>query len=101
MRHRLVFQKKTQSQNSFKEWIDSWVDHCTVWGSVRPLAGRRAIEAMQLNADVTGEVRIRYRKEILPTMRISFGDKTLEIVSLVNIEEKNRELLIYYREALD
>ena len=101
LRHRLTFQKKVRTRDSFKEMVETWEDFVTVWGSIKPLAGKRYFEASQLTAEVTGEVRIRYRSDILSTMRIIFEDKTLEIVSLVNIQERNRELLIYYKEALD
>uniref|UniRef100_A0A6H1ZJM5 Putative head-tail joining protein n=1 Tax=viral metagenome TaxID=1070528 RepID=A0A6H1ZJM5_9ZZZZ len=72
-----------------------------VWGSVKPLAGKRYFEASQLSAEVTGEVRIRYRSDILATMRIVFEGRTLEVVAVKDMQERHRELVIYYREMLD
>ncbi len=101
MRKRLTFQKKVETRNDFNEAVISYVDHVTVWGSVTPNAGRKVYEALQANSEISGEIRIRYRSDIEPTMRIKFGSRYLEIVSLVNVQERNRELLIYYQENLD
>ncbi len=101
LKHRLTFRKVTRATNSMGESVETYVDHCTVWGSVHPLTGRRYFEAQQVDAEVSGEIRIRYRSDILATMQILFGTKTLEIVSLVNTLEANRELVIYYKEKLD
>jgi len=101
MRKRLTFQKKVETRNSFNEAVVSYSDHVTVWGSVVPNAGRKFYEALQATAEVTGEVRIRYRSDIEPTMRMKLGSRYLKIVSLTNVQERNRELLIYYREELD
>ncbi|HUT68659.1 MAG TPA: phage head closure protein [Dehalococcoidales bacterium] len=101
LRQRLTFQEVTRARNDFNEMVDSWSDYCVVWGSLLPNAGRKYYEAKQATAEVSGEVRIRYRSGILPTMRILHGSRILEIVSIVNPQERNRELLIYYKEKLD
>lgn len=101
MRHRLTFQRKTKARNSFNELVASYSDFVTVWGSVTPNAGRKFYEAQQASSEVSGEIRIRYRSDIEPTMRITEGTQTFEIVSVANINERDRELLIYYKEKLD
>lgn len=101
MRERLTFQKKVETRSSFNEGVVSYEDHCTVWGSITPNSGRKYYEALQSTSEVKGEIRIRPRSDIEPTMRIKYGNRYLEIVSIVNIQERNRELLIYYRENLD
>lgn len=101
MRRRLTFQKKVETRNDFNEAVVSYTDHVTVWGSVLPNAGRKFYEALQATSQVTGEIRIRYRSDIEPTMRIKLGSRYLEIVSIANVQERSRELLIYYKEGLD
>jgi len=46
-------------------------------------------------------VRIRYRADLEPTMRIKFGDRILNIISIVHPQENHRELHLMYSEALD
>lgn len=40
------------------------------------------------------QIRMRYRAGVLQTHRITWKGKTLEIVGAVNVEGRNRELLI-------
>jgi SPP1 family predicted phage head-tail adaptor len=101
MRKRLTFQKKVQTRDGFNEAVISYVDHVRVWGNVTPNAGRKVYEALQANSEISGEIRIRYRSDIVPTMRIKLGSRYLEIISIVNVQERNRELLVYYKEGLD
>lgn len=101
LRHRITIQVAARSQNSMGEWIDTWSDLDTVWAAVEPLAGKRYFEAKQANADVTGIVRLRYRTGLQPTMRLKYGDRILQIVSIVHPKERGNETHIYYKEALD
>jgi SPP1 family predicted phage head-tail adaptor len=100
-RHRLIFQIPQRSKNSMGEWVDTFADWATVWAAVEPNTGRRYFEALQASAEAQGLCRIRYRKGVLPTMRISYEGRTLLIVSIVQPREKREELHIYYRELLD
>jgi SPP1 family predicted phage head-tail adaptor len=101
LRHRLILQQPTQTRDNFGEMTTTWTDVARVWGAVEPASGRRYFEALQANAEVSGVVRIRYRSDIDPTWRISHNSRTLEIVAIRNLQERNRELLIYYKEAQD
>jgi len=101
MRERITFQKKTETRNSFNEVEISYSDHVTVWSSVLPNAGTKYYQSLQATSQVSGEIHIRYRSDIEPTMRVKYGNRYLEIVSMVNPQERNHELLIYYKEKLD
>lgn len=101
MRERITFQKKIETRNSFNEVEISYSDHVTVWAQVLPNAGTKFYQALQGTSQVSGEIHIRYRSDIEPTMRILYGNRYLEIISLVNPQERNKEQIIYYKEALD
>jgi len=101
LRHRLTFQSVTRARNAEMEFVETWADYITVWGAVLPNAGRKYYEALQANAEVSGEVRVRYRSDIDATMRIKHGTRYLRIVSIKNPQERDREMVIYYREDLD
>jgi len=101
LRHRLTIQIPSRSQNAFDEWIDSWNDWATVWGSIEPNLGKRYFEAKQANSEVQGLIRIRYRIGLLPTMRVKYGNQIFKIISIVHPFERKQELHILYTEALD
>jgi len=101
MRHRLILQQPVSSQNTMDETVVTWTDMATVWGQIDPATGSWYFQAKQANSNVTGRVHIRYRSDIDPTWRIQYGTRYLNIVSIINVDEKNRELLIMYSESLD
>jgi len=101
MRHRITIQEQQRAPNAIGEMVTTWADWQTVWGSIEPNTGKRYYEALQANAEVDGIIRTRYLKGVSPTMRIIYGSRVLSIVSILNVQERRKELRIYYREARD
>jgi len=81
--------------------VETWADHATVWATVEYLSGRELWQAQQANSEANGRVRIRHRADVDPTMRIIYGSKTLEIITVLPADTKNRELHLLFKEALD
>lgn len=50
--------------------IEEWTNVATLWSNRKPLSGREYFEAAAINAEKTIKYRIRYRRDILPNMRI-------------------------------
>ena len=98
---RIIIQENTPTQDSNGEFVDTWTPYLTCWAAVEPLSGNRLWQARQANAEVDGVVRIRYRSGIEPTMRIKFGDRYLNIQSIIQPKEDREELHLLYTEALD
>ena len=100
LKQRITIQTYQPTKNSFNEWEDAWADWITVWASVEPASGSRYYEAKQAEAQVDGLVRIRYRTGIEPYMRIKYGKRILDIVSIVNPFENKKDLHLMYKERL-
>ena len=101
LRHRVIIEKPTQGKNAIDEVVSTWSTLCTVWAAVEPAAGNVYYTAKQLDARVDGRVRIRYRGDVEPTMRIKFDGRILSIVSIVHPKENQKELHLMYAESLD
>ena len=101
LKHRIVIEKPTQVKNAIDEVILTWSTFCTVWAAIEPATGQSYYAANQLESKVDGRVRIRYRADLEPTMRIKFGDRILNIISIVHPQENHRELHLMYSEGLD
>lgn len=101
LRHRLTFEIPSKTKNDFDEWVESWSDWATIWGSIEPNLGKRYFEAKQANSEVEGLIRIRYRDGVLPIMRARYGNRIFKFLSIVHPFERKRELHILYKEALD
>lgn len=99
-RHRVTIQKYTPTHDSFGEEVKEWVDVCTVWAGVEPLRGREFFRAQTIHAEVTTRVSIRYRGGISPKMRVVFDGRFFDILSVINEEEKNKEIQLMCKEMI-
>ena len=115
LRQRLTFQSLTVGQDSYGGITESWLpiidptdpaynaaafEAATVWAEVEYLSGRELWQAQQANSEASGRVRMRYRSDIVPTMRIAHGSKYLEIISVLPADNKGRELELLFKEWL-
>jgi len=101
LRHKADFKHLTQStQNTYGEAQDTWTIYATQWISIEPLRGRELMLAQQVNAEVTLRVKARYNSATLVTDQIIKGSRTLEIISIVNPEERNEQMELLCKEAL-
>ncbi len=98
---RVTFQANTPTANDIGEYVDTYTDAFTVWAEVLPLAGRLLFQAQQANSEVTGTIRIRYRSDVGPTMRIVYGSRYFRILSIIDPHEKHDHLEIMVKEKLD
>jgi len=63
----------------------------TVWASVDGLSSRDIIQAQQANVVATHKIRIRFRDDVSHTHRIIWRDRTMEIASVT--ERNDRQVL--------
>ena len=100
MRHRITFLAPTNmNRNSMNENVPNYTDVRTVWAFVTPKTGREYDEAQKLRAETTYNVHARYFADITAQMHIRFNDRILQIESVLNINERNEELLIVASEV--
>jgi SPP1 family predicted phage head-tail adaptor len=101
LRHTVTLQSLVETQDGYGGTTESWTDFATVRASVEPLQGREYFAAQQERAEVTTRFRIRYIPGVLPTMRIMFDGRAFNIESIINPNERNRELHLMAVEVLD
>lgn len=65
---------------------------CEVWGEIVPLAGNEYLRAQQMESTSSHQIRTEYFSDANPRMRLKHGARTFEVQSVVNVEERNREL---------
>ena len=103
LRHRITIQDKQISRKDNGEEDISWADHFSAWASIEPLRGREYLESRQIQADVDTRIRLRHQpdQQPLPRMRVEFGSRYFEIVSVANVKEKGAELNLMCRELVE
>ncbi len=60
-------------------FTESWVELARLWAEITIPTGRVAVAADQLTAEITAEIRVRYRTDIVAGMRIIHGGKTFKV----------------------
>jgi len=101
LRHRITLQSPSHSRDEYQQMVPTWTDEATVWAAIEWGSGRRYVEASQLNAEIKGVVRIRYRSDVQPTWRISYDGRYFQILSIANVMERGRELQLNCKEFQD
>lgn len=101
LRSRIIIQKPVHARSSFNELVTTYEDVDTIWAAMEWGSGRRFETAKQLNAEIQGIVRIRYRSDIQPTWRLQYGNRYISILSIANIKEKDTELQLNCKEYQD
>lgn len=94
LRKRLTIQTAVPTDDPQWGKVDSWQDGDTVWAEVIPASGSEVTKDQGVQASTKYTIRMRYRADLTSENRLKFKGKILGIVSVVNDQERNRELLI-------
>lgn len=100
LRHRVTLQEYAGSADSYGAITEEWVDVTTVWAEIEPLSGKEFFVAQQVNSQVDIKIRIRYISGVMPQMRVLYGTRTFSIVSVLDIEERHREIHLMCKEVV-
>ena len=100
LRHRFVIKTAQEIENTFGEIVETPLTFATVWASIEPLSGRELFQAQQVQAEVTHRVRMRYLAGVTAKMTGLFGTREFQILSVINPEERNRELVLMCKEQV-
>jgi SPP1 family predicted phage head-tail adaptor len=78
-----------------------WTAAAHAWANIEPLKGDEYFAAASTQAQVSHKVTMRPPGiEVTSANRIVFGSRTLEIESVLNLEERNRELQLMCKEKV-
>lgn len=88
LRDRVTVQIASGSTNTLGETVLSWSNSTAVWANVEGVSASEALTAGQQDVSITHRVRIRYLPGLTQNMRFAWRSRTLEIVSL--LEQDNR-----------
>lgn len=61
----------------------------SIFANVRPMRGKEIFYQEQASEAITHKVEIRYRPDISARNRLIFEDRVLNIVSTLNVDERN------------
>lgn len=95
-RHKLKFIQRSASYDEYGDPIDEWTTFKEgIWASKDPLLGNEYFNALTADTKVEVKFNMRYVDGITNDMRIQHGNEVYEILSAINVQSLNRELLCY------
>ena len=87
-------EQATENRNSLGESILSWATFEEVWANVQGVSAREFLLAGQQQVEVSHRVKMRYLTGLSPQMRLSWRGRTLEIISILEHENRSVHELI-------
>jgi SPP1 family predicted phage head-tail adaptor len=97
---RITIQQQSTTQDSYGEAVNTWTTFATVWAAINPIIGKEFFASDIVNSKVTTKIRIRYLSGLLPKMRAVYGSKNYDIKAIMNIAEKNAQMLLMCEEVI-
>lgn len=70
------------------------------WASVQPLRGTELWRAQQVQPEVTHRVRIRHRNGLTRAQQVVHANRTFDVLTVLNRDERNIELELLCRESI-
>ena len=98
LRNYVTIQQYTEAFDSNGELVKTWSTFNTVWASIEPLVGREYWSSRQINAEITGKIRMRYIANLTSKMQIVYSSKTYQIEAVIDPENRHIELVLLTKE---
>lgn len=93
LRERIILQAPTNTRDAYGGETVTWTDIATIWAAVWPRSGKEYFATQQRQAEISLQIRIRYRTDVKAGWRIKHGNVYYDIEAVINTN--------YRRESLD
>lgn len=97
---RITFYRYEEKENDLCQTEQVLTAVKTVWASVEPTRGREYQEAQRVRSELTYKITTRFHKEVTPDMIIKWRERCFNIVSIINVRERNEMLEIICTEKI-
>lgn len=98
LRHRVLIQARATTstgaplQDRSGQEVISWINGPTVYADVKPSSGREQVNSEAVQSVISHVVTIRYRTGVTAKNRLLYGGRVLEILAVVDVDERHRWL---------
>lgn len=103
-RQRVQLRQPSRTVTALGDITSSWSNYGSpIWASIEPLRGEELYAAQQVQAEVTHKIRLRYSTDVAnlnPKDQVIYGLRTFEILAVLNLLERNRELELLCKERV-
>jgi SPP1 family predicted phage head-tail adaptor len=95
--HKIALQESTPVRSTTGNVTYTWSNFAEPWAEIEPKGGRELFEARTV-PEIDLVIKIRYVPGINSKMRVYWNSREFDILSILNIKEHNRDMLIACRE---
>ncbi|MCL2665722.1 MAG: phage head closure protein [Defluviitaleaceae bacterium] len=99
-RHRITFFMPPADRDDYGAPSADWKRSATVWASKEPLAGRELYAAMSAETKIETRFRMRWMPGIDETMRLENDGELYDIISAVDADAANIEIVLYCKKVV-
>ncbi len=96
----IEIQTVTQVVNDFGGLTETWATFKKVFAEVNPKRGQEYFSSRQINTKNDVVFRFNYFSGITTKMRVSYNTRVFDIQSIININERNREIELMCEEQV-
>ncbi len=94
LNRRIELQSKSTTYDAMGQPVLAWATDYTVSASVKPLSSREAYFAKAVRPETTHRIIMRYFSGFSHHHRIKIGQRILNILAILNIDENNRTMQV-------
>ena len=100
LRQRVELLRFNWIKDSFGAVVGDWVTVKKVWADIQIKTGKEIIEDKQVKSEVSTDITIRYIPYITSKDRIKHNDNVYEILSVINVDMRYKELKLVCKEVI-
>jgi len=100
LRHRLWLKGPTNTNDTAGTIVTTYGTVAVLWGSIEPLKGQEYYDSALINSEATSRIVIRHTATIEPNYIFVFETRTFKIISVIDIDEKNKEMQLMVKEEV-
>jgi len=89
LRHRITLQSRSGVDDGYGQETLTWTDVLSCFASIEPAPRQQQVSGEAMFASRTHVVTIRYRPSVTERMRIVYGTRLFEIVSVIDLDERH------------
>ena len=94
LRHRIIIQAKTETVGANGEKSPTWATWKTPWANIAPAEPSEQIIGERATETGSHQITIDYIEGLTADHRILYGSRTFNIHGIVNVDERNREMVL-------
>ena len=97
----ITIEQRAQTRDALGGVVDGWIEFTKAWAAINPVSGSSRYVSAERHSEATHQITVRWVSGVTPKMRVKYGTRVFEIISALNIAERNKQMIIIAKEVLD